>query len=458
MPQVTGSVVKYPARASFVWYIGLIVLGTTLLAQPVCHQSARQPISWLDAVFTSTSATCVTGLIVRSTEHDFSFFGQLVILLLIQLGGIGIMTVTTFVMVQFRHRHGLRTRAVVSETLGAGDDVDLGWILRRVFALTMFCEGFGFMVLTLRNLSSDPLPVAMWHALFHSISAFCNAGFSLHDDSLTRFQGDVVVNLTICGLVIVGGIGFPVILDMARCRHLPRGSRWDRLALHSKIMLIGTPVFLVLGTLVFLALEWDGVFREIPVWQRPMAAFFHSVSCRTAGFNTVDIASLTNATLFLSVLLMAIGAGPCSTGGGFKVSTFMVLVFQAVSTFWGQQRLSLFRRTIPQTIVNRATATAMLFTVVASIALTVVLILEQSTVPHSQSSDAFLDALFEVVSALGTVGLSTGLTSHLTAASRLVIVLLMFLGRLGPISVFVALSLGEQGRKKTYPDEEPLIG
>ncbi len=162
MPQVTGSVVKYPARASFLWYFGLILLGTVLLAQPFCRGIKERPITWLDAVFTSTSATCVTGLAVRSTEHDFSFFGQLVILLLIQLGGIGIMTVTTFIMVQFGQRHGLRTRAVIAETLGAEGNADLRWILSRVFALTLLCEGLGFIILLMRNLSSYPLLTAIW--------------------------------------------------------------------------------------------------------------------------------------------------------------------------------------------------------------------------------------------------------------------------------------------------------
>jgi trk system potassium uptake protein TrkH len=458
MPQVTGSVVKYPARASFAWYIGLISAGTALLTQPFCREPDVKPITLVDAAFTATSAACVTGLSVRSTEFDFSFAGQVVILLLIQLGGIGIMTVTTFIMVQMGQRHGLRTRAVISETLGAEGNADLRWILARVLGLTFACEGVGALVLTLRNLATDPFPVALWRATFHSIAAFCNAGFSLHDDNLVRFRGDPLVNLVIGGLIVLGGLGFPVILDLLRCRHVRRGERWNHLALHSKLMLIGTALFIGVGALVFLILEWDGALVNIPLWQRPQVAFFHSITCRTAGFNTVDVGSLTNATLFLSVLLMAVGAGPCSTGGGFKVSTFMVLVAQAVSTFQGHRRLNLFRRTVPQTLIDRATATAMLFTVVAAFALTILLILEQSASPHVRSSDLFLDAMFEVVSALGTVGLSTGLTVLLSPIGKVVIILLMFIGRLGPISVFSALSRSERNGSVLYPDEEPLIG
>jgi trk system potassium uptake protein TrkH len=458
MPQITGRVAKYPARASFAWYFGLITAGAVLLMQPFCRASSERPISWMDALFTATSAACVTGLTVRSTEHDFSLLGQSIILGLIQLGGIGIMTVTTFIMVQLGRRQGLRARAVITETLGADANTDLRWILSRVFGLTLIVEGIGFVILAIRNLFIDPWPLALWHALFHSVSAFCNAGFALHDDSLTRFQGDPLVNLTICGLIVSGGLGFPVVLNLVRCRHFARGERWMHLSLHSKIMLIGTPLFLLLGCAVFLILEWDGVLMDMPLWKRPLVAFFHSTSCRTAGFNTVEMRSLTNATLFLSILLMAIGAGPCSTGGGFKVSTSMVLVFQAMSTFRGHRRLSLFRRTIPQSLIDRATATAMLFTVVAAAALTILLILEQSAQPHLDDTGIFLDAMFESVSALGTVGLSTGLTTQLTTGGRMVIVVLMFLGRLGPITAFFALSLSHRDGAAVYPDEEPLIG
>jgi trk system potassium uptake protein TrkH len=255
MPQITGSIVKYPARASFVCYVALITLGALVLCSPMCRGSS-QPIAPLDALFTSTSATCVTGLAVRSTEHDFSFVGQVVILLLIQLGGIGIMTVTTYAMFHLGSRQSMRARAVLSETLGADEKSDLKWILRHVILLTLAIEGLGFLLLVARNLVDQPFSTAMWHALFHSVSAFCNAGFGLYDDSLTRYQGDLLVNLTVCGLVIVGGIGFPVLLDLRRHWRGPWRESWDRLHLHSKFMLIGTTLCLALGTASFLVLEW----------------------------------------------------------------------------------------------------------------------------------------------------------------------------------------------------------
>jgi len=458
MPQFTGRLLKYPARVSFFWYLGLIVAGTLALQHPLCRGSQNRPISLLDAVFTSTSAGCVTGLAVRSTEHDFSFAGQAVILVLIQLGGIGIMTVTTFVMFHLGGRETMRNRAVLSETLGAGAGADLKWILRNVLAMTFLFEGIGFLLLTLRNLFDHRPAIALWHALFHSVSAFCNAGFALHDDSLTRYQGDPLVNLTVGALIVIGGIGFPVILDIKRNWHGQWKACWDALNLHSKLMVTGTAVLLALGTVSFLTLEWDNVLKEMPYWKRPIVALFHSISCRTAGFNTVETASLTNAMLFISILLMAIGAGPCSTGGGFKVSTIAVLGLRAWATFRGFTRVNVARRTLPSEIIDRATATLMLFFSVATIALTTLLVIEQSDAAHPQSQGLFLDAAFEVVSALGTVGLSAGMTTQLSTAARVIVIVLMFIGRLGPISVFIALSRSERKEPIEFPGEEPLIG
>jgi trk system potassium uptake protein TrkH len=458
MFQFTGSLTKYPARASLLWYAGIIAAGAILLWMPACHGGSGRSISPLDALFTSTSATCVTGLVVRSTEHDFTFWGQLVILLLIQIGGIGIMTITTFMVFQFGGHGGLRDRVALSETLGAEPDVDLKWILRNVILMTAIFEGVGFLLLAVRGLFDHPPLTALWHALFHSVSAFCNAGFALHDDSLTRYQGDPLVNATICALVITGGLGFPVILDLKRNWYGTWRDRWDRLHLHSKLMLIGTATLLVVSTVAILWLEWDDALQSMPVFQRPLVAFFHAVSSRTAGFNTLEVASLTNASLFITVLLMLIGAGACSTAGGLKVSTVMVLILRARDAFLGKGKLHLFRRTVPRGTIDRAMVTTMLFLVTVFVALTMLLVIEQSSGPHPESQDVFLDALFEVASALGTVGLSTGVTPQLTAAGRVIVIVLMFLGRLGPISVFAALSRSEREEKVEFPGESPLIG
>ncbi len=432
--------------------------GSFLLALPICQNNSANPLGPVDAVFTATSAVCVTGLTVVSTGHDLSWVGQVVVLLLIQLGGIGIISVTTMVTLSMGARQGLRQRSLLADTLGAGAEPDLKWVLTHVIRFTLLLEACGAVVLTIRFLFDHSPGTAVWHAVFHSISAFCNAGFSLNDDSLTRYQGDPVVNLTVMALVIIGGIGYPVMIDLLRNRHGPWSDRWAGLTLHSKMMLVGTAILLTLGMVSVLILEWDGVLKDMSWPRRMLVAAFHSVTCRTAGFNTLDVGSLTNATLFISLLLMVVGAGPCSTGGGFKVSTLAVLVLRSWSTFRGNTRVHVAHRTLPERVVDRAIATALLFTVVSITALTVLLVLEQSEQPHAQSQGLFMDGLFEVVSALGTVGLSAGMTPHLTAVGRLIIITLMFIGRLGPITVFAALSRDSREQVIEFAAEEILIG
>jgi len=458
MTQFIGSIKQHPARVSVVWYAATITIGAVLLMQPFSYTDERRPITALDAAFTATSATCVTGLAVRSTGHDYSWIGQLVIMALIQVGGVGIMTVSTYLTLQFGGRQGLRQRAVVPETLGAGENADLRWVLGRVLRLTLLFEGAGTLLLFIRFLFDYEPTTALWHALFHAVSAFCNAGFGLHDDSFVRYQGDWLVNPVVMVLIITGGIGFPVLIDLNRNWRDTWADRWDALCLHSKLMLAGTGVLLAFGTVMVLVLEWDGVLREMSLPRRLLVACFHSTSCRTAGFNTIDVGALTSATLFLSILLMAVGAGPCSTGGGFKVSTLTVLVLRAWNSFHGRRQINVGRRTIPETAVARAIAAAFGFTAIAVVLLTALLVVVPTERPYAASAGDFMDKAFEVVSALGTVGLSTGLTPHLNAPGQIVIILLMFIGRLGPISAFVALSRGERKQTIEYAQDEPLIG
>jgi trk system potassium uptake protein TrkH len=458
MATLTGAVLKYPARISFAWYAGMIFVGTAALSSPWSRVHDRPSISVLDAAFTATSAACVTGLSVRSIVNDFSLFGQAVILLLIQLGGIGILTVTTFVTFRLGARQSLRTRAVVSQTLGASETTNLGRLLRNVILTTLAIESVGFLLLAMGNLFSMSPGEALWHATFHSISAFCNAGFALHDDSLVRYQGDLLVNLTIMTLILLGGIGYPVIVDILHNRRKVLRRLWDDLHLHSKIMILGSMALTLLGTVVFLVLEWDNSLREMWLGKRLLVSLFQSVTCRTAGFNTVDLAALTNATLLVMMLLMAIGAGPCSTGGGMKVSTVMVLLFRAWSSFQGHDHANVFRRTIPAKVLAEATTTVLLFAVMIVVALTALLVFDQARVPHHASQGSYLESQFEVVSALGTVGLSMGITPDLSPMGRVIIIVVMFFGRLGPISVFIAISRSERHQPLEFARESPLVG
>jgi len=458
MTQVIGSVAKYPARISFTVYAVFIALGTLVLWLPISGVTGRDPITLLDALFTATSATCVTGLSVRSTGEDFSYFGQAAILVMIQVGGIGIMTITTYFTFGLGGRGSLRERRLIAETLGSGGREDLVWVLRNVLLATLLFESAGALLLFLRNVQDMPAGPAVWHAVFHAVSAFCNAGFGLFDDSLVRYRGDLVVNFTICTLIMCGGIGFPVLLDMQRNLRSPGGIRFHRLKLHSKVMLIGTALLVVFGSVSFLLIEWDDALKNEPLSTKLLMSVFQSISTRTAGFNTVNMGTVTGATLFIMMLLMLVGAGPCSTGGGFKVSTASVLLMRAWATFQGFTRVQFFRRTVPGETVDRATASMILYLVTATVGLFALLMFEQSTGAHLGMKISFLAQAFEVVSALGTVGLSTGITSQFSATAQLILVALMFLGRLGPFTVGVAISQSERPQPVEYPADEPLIG
>ena len=456
MAQLTGSLTSYPARVSFTAYVLAILVGGFLLTLPVARQPDRLPITLVDGLFTATSACCVTGLTVRSTLNDFYLFGQGVILVLIQLGGLGIMTITTLASFQTGGQATLRQRAVIADTLGIKSGRDLRWVAGAVLLTVLIAEFLGFVLMCWATWSyGSPLEV-IWRALFHSISAFCNAGFALSDDSLTRYGSSVPVNLVICSLVIVGGIGFPVIFDIGT-RLRRRRDFWSRLSIQTKLMLIGTTWLLAIGAVSFWLLEWDEALARETLTTRILMGLFHSTTCRTAGFNTVDYAALASPTLFLTIILMAIGAGPCSTGGGFKVSTLMTLVVSSWTSFRGLPRANVFKRTIPATAVRRATATALLFGSVGIVALVVLLTVESRGLVASRPR-WFLEALFECISALATVGLSTGITASLTDPGKGVLMALMLIGRLGPITAAVALVRQRQPYQPEYLEEEPLVG
>lgn len=456
MAQLTGSLTSYPARVSFTAYVFTILFGGFLLTLPVSRQPDRPSVTFVEGMFTATSACCVTGLVVRSTPHDFSFFGQAVILVLMQLGGLGIMTITTLAAFQLGGQATLRQQAVVAETLGIKGGHNLRSVALAVFLVVAVAEFVGFVMLAWSTWGRGTPGEVLWWSAFHAVSAFCNAGFSLSDDSLMGYAGNVSINATIASLIILGGIGFPVILDLMGRARQGQGF-WQRLSVHTKLMLLGTAILIGAGAFSFWVFEQDGVLAGKPLSTRILTGIFHSVTCRTAGFNTVDYASLANPTLFLAIILMSIGAGPASTGGGFKVSTFMTLAVSSWSSFRGFPRANFGRRTIPQSAIRRATATALLFGAVAVVAMVALLSVESGSVA-AERPRWFLEALFECVSALGTVGLSTGITASLTDAGKVVLMMLMLLGRLGPLTAAVALGRQRTPYQPAYLEEEPLVG
>ncbi len=457
MPQqFAGSLVSYPARISFYAYCGVILIGTALLILPVSRAAERPAISPVDALFTATSACCVTGLVVRSTLHDFSAFGQGVILLLMQLGGLGIMTITTLLALKLGGQTSMRQRALLVEALGIRGGAELRWVAGAVALVVLSMEVIGVLLLAAATWGTADAPSVIWQSVFHSVSAFCNAGFALSDQSFMPQSGNLPVNLVLCSLVIVGGLGFPVIFDIfSRIKN--REPVWIRLSTHSKLMIVGTAGLLVYGMTSFWLLEWNEGLAGRPLFEKLLMGLFHSTTCRTAGFNTVDYATLSDATLFLAIILMAIGAGPCSTAGGFKVSTFMTLLIRGWSSFRGYEHANFFRRTVPPTAVERAAVTALLFAVLAIAALVALLVVENSSTV-SERPRWFLESLFECISALGTVGLSTGITPLLSNPGKLILVMLMLLGRLGPISVALALSWEKRPYQTEYLEEGPLVG
>lgn len=456
MPTLAGKLVKYPARTSLYWYLGFLILGAALLRLPVSSGNPGAPISVLDAVFTATSALCVTGLGVRSTPDDFSLFGQVVILALIQIGGVGIMTLTTFVIAQLGSQAGLRHQAVVMEVLGANPKTNLRLIVTRVLGLTLLIELLGALLLLPRFLETLDWPMACWYALFHSVSAFCNAGFGLYNDSVVSMRGDPLVNFVLMALIVLGGLGFPVLTDLLRVvRSHPR-HLWSELRLHSKLTLVMTGWLIVGGALALFLLERDGALAGKPVGERLLIPLFQSVTCRTAGFNSIGLSELSNASLFVMILLMLVGAGACSTAGGLKVSTVAILILNAWSRFTGARHVNVFRRTIPQTSMDRAMATVVLFLVLAAAALTLLLFVEQGD--QARQDRSFLQAAFEVTSALCTVGLTVDYTVTLSDAGRWILIVLMFLGRLGPITVFAALAIDRKTSPNQFMSETPLVG
>ncbi|MFO0944360.1 MAG: potassium transporter TrkG [Planctomycetota bacterium] len=370
----------------------------------------------------------------------------------------GIMTLTTFFSLYWTGTQTLRQRAAMIETLGAKSLDDLRFVLRRVFLFTIGIEAAGTLILWVRFLADEPPWQALWSAAFHTVAAFCNAGFGLYDDNLTRYQGDPVVNLTIISLIVLGGIGFPVMNDLVR--RTPTGWKFNysHLQLHSKLMLVGTAGLLGGGTVIILAFEWNDVLADLSYADKLFVAFFQSTTTRTAGFNTIAIGQLTEATLFVMILLMMIGAGPCSTAGGFKVSTAMVLLVQSWCKFRGKTKVNVFHRSISPETITRSLVSVMMFSVIGVVGLIFILSIEHSNQGHDVGTSRFLDSFFEVVSALGTVGLTTGITPLLSDPSRLVIIVLMFIGRIGPITTIVVLSNEPKEQFLQYPKEEVLLG
>ena len=427
----------------------VILMGALRLTLPIASATGVS-VGFFDALFTSTSCVCVTGLVVVDTGTAFSTFGHVVIILLIQIGGLGFMSVAMLYFMVLGKRVTLGTRLVIQESLNEDRIGGLVRMMRWVIFSALSIELVGAVILSTRFIPIYGWGKGLWYGVFHSISAFCNAGFDLIGGyrNLMPFQYDPVVNITVCLLIIIGGLGFGVLQDIKQNRS------FRKLRLHSKLVLTFTAVLLLAGTLITLLVEWQNPDTLGPMnfFQKLQAAFFQSVTLRTAGFNTIDQAALMPATKMISVILMFIGASPASTGGGIKTSTMAVLCLNVRMVARGRSEISAYRRTIAREIVQRALAIVMIGLAVLLIDIMALTILE----PQAN----FLDLAFECASALGTVGVSSVGTYTLEPLSRALLILAMYIGRVGPLTLTMALGHKQAQTKDAfrYPEERVLVG
>ncbi|MXS75686.1 potassium transporter TrkG [Microbacterium sp. TL13] len=435
-----------PGQAITLAFGFVLAVGTGLLSLPIATEG--RAATFLEALFTATSALCVTGHIVVDTPTFWTPFGQVVIMVLIQIGGFGVMSLATLLGLLVARRLGLRTRlTAVSEThtVAVGD---VRRVLLGVAAITVIVEAVVAIVLAGRfGLGyGEPLGRALWLGVFHAVSSFNNAGFALFSDNLMSFATDPWVCLPICAAIILGGLGFPVIMELRRRIRFPR--RWT---LNTVTVISGTLVLLVAGAVALTALEWSNPATLGPLDPagRVLAGFTMSVMPRTAGFNSIDVSQMHGASWYVTDILMFIGGGPAGTAGGLKITTFAVLLFIIVAELRGDTAVNMFGKRLPRSTHREALTVALL-----SLALVV-----GSTLAIMVMSPFGLDrVLFEVISAFGTVGLSTGITADLPAAAQLILIGLMFIGRLGPVLLGTALALTREKRMYELPKERPIIG
>lgn len=438
-------ILRHPAQIVVIAFAAAVAVGTVLLSLPFSSAEGRDT-DVLTSLFTATSAVCVTGLTVVDTERYWSPEGQVVILALIQVGGFGIMTLASLLALFVSRRLGLRTRitaAAETKSVGIGD---VRAVLRGVFVITVVVEGITAAILTGRFATDgNTFPRAVWLGVFHAVSAFNNAGFSVYGDNLTRFLTDPWILLPISVAVIIGGLGFPVILELSRRTRI---RRWS---LHTRLTLTMTAVLLVGGTIFVTFSEWDNndTIGTLDPLQKLVVGFFGAVQPRTAGFNVFDYSEVTQETKLGTILLMFVGGGSAGTAGGLKVTTFILLFFVILAEVRGEPQATAFNRRIEPRVIRQALTVALLG--VAAVVGSTMLLTELTdfSIP---------DVMFEATSAFSTVGLSTGLTPNMGVPGKLVLIGLMFIGRLGPITLVSALALRERTRRYSLPEGAPLIG
>ncbi|MCA9431616.1 MAG: ATPase [Candidatus Omnitrophica bacterium] len=446
----------HPATIVLLSFLLTILVGALLLKLPI--SSTSEPLSWLDSLFTATSAVCVTGLIVVDTGEAFTFFGQCVILFLIQVGGLGVMTISVALFRWFGRTLSIHQHVVMQNLFTHTPRKDIYHLLRSILFFTLGFEAVGAVLLTLHWSGEFPFFKALWFGIFHSVSAFCNAGFALFPDSLMRYDLNLLLNLTVCGLIVAGGIGFPVLYEF-QSLIFARSKKRVRLSLQTKTVLLTTAFMILAGAGMYAYLERFTLPTNEPLSHWILIPFFQSITCRTAGFNTVDFTKLHEATVGMMIFLMFIGASPGSCGGGVKTTTFALLTAFTINRIQRSRRVNMFKKSIPTETVTRSVSLVLLSIGIIAVVVFMLLLGDPSNTIEADGAHAtFLEYLFETVSAFGTVGLSLGITPHLPNWDKGWIILTMIVGRVGVLTFsYIVVGSGTTNGVE-YSEENLMIG
>ena len=437
-----------PVQIVVLSFIIIISIGTLLLLLPQSRKAGID-LSIINALFTAASATCVTGLTVVNISTTFTLFGQVIILSLIQIGGLGLMTMVGFFSIILRNM-SLNESLVMRDALNYETLDKIGHMLVSILLITFTIEVIGAISLYLFWVEDFvSVKKALYFSVFHAVSAFCNAGFSLFQNSFTNYSKSRAFNLIITSLIILGGLGFIVITDIIKVIKLKLRKKPARLKVHTKLVLIVSIVLIISGTLILFFFENKNLLSLYSVKDKLMMSYFQSVTARTAGFNTINVGGLANASCFILMILMFIGASPGSTGGGIKTSTFGIAILSLRAFIQGQQRIEIFKRSLPRYSLNKVFGIIFVSAMFITACIVILLLTEKAS---------FMDILFEEISAFGTVGLSRGITPSLTTLGKLVITITMLTGRIGPLAMALAFTGKRRKAMYAYPEEEVIIG
>ncbi|CAH1209142.1 Ktr system potassium uptake protein B [Paenibacillus plantiphilus] len=439
-----------PPQTLALGFVLIILIGTILLMLPISTISGVST-PFIDAFFTATSATCVTGLVIMDTGTHFSMFGQMVMITLVQIGGLGFMTMATMIALVMRKRISLRERLILQESMKQNSMDGIVRLIRKVLFYALFIELTGAILLTIRWSFDMPFAKAIYFGFFHSISMFNNAGFDLFGsihapfNSLAGYAHDPAVNLIVMLLIVLGGIGFIVIADLLE---FPKNKKFT---LHTKVVLSASGALIAISTITIFIFEYSNplTFEPLTFAQKSLGSLFQAISPRSGGVSTMDVADMRQATQFFIVILMFIGASPGSAGGGIKITTFVILLGAVIAMIRGKETIVFFRRSLSKDRVNKAITMTLL---------ALMLIIFVSMVLSTTEDHQFLEILFEVTSAFGTTGMSMGLTQDLTTFGKIMISIMMFLGRLGPLTLAYALTSKPEKELIKYPEDKIIIG